>query len=225
MRNPFALVMLVAAVALGAHVASAQTLEDRLRDQLRATVQQVQQLQDQQATFQAQMAAITQERDALKAQLAAAKAQKSHTNEDRGQVQALTAQVAQYKEAASQAAATATQAQADHDKLTAGLAGAQNLLGACQTKNGQLLKVGTEILDAYQNFDFGDALGANEPFIGTKRVELENLAQDFGDQLHDGKFDPRAVHPATQPAAQSSTQTSAQPPTPPSAQPSQESHK
>ncbi len=204
MRNRYALVFVpLIAAMLNVHAASAQTIEDRLRDQLRATVQQLHQLQDDQASLQAQKAAAEQERDALKAQLAAAKAQIGHGGADRGQVQALAAQVSKYKDAASQATGTAAQAQADHDKLAVGLTTAQTLLGACETKNGQLLSVGMEILAAYQKFDFGEALGANEPFIGTKRVELENLAQDFGDRLYDGKFDPQTVRPTTEPSPNS----------------------
>jgi chromosome segregation ATPase len=201
-RSTLLLVSLVTAM-LNAHVASAQTIEDRLRDQLRATVQQLHQLQDDQASLQAQKMVAEQERDALKAQLAAAKAQLGHGGADRGQVQALAAQVSKYKDAASQATGTAEQAQADHDKLASGLTNAQTLLGACETKNGQLLNVGMEILTAYQKFDIGAALGANEPFIGTKRVELENLAQDFGDRLYDGKFDPQTVRPTTEPSPNS----------------------
>lgn len=204
MRNRYVLILLsIAAVVLHINVASAQTIEDRLRDQLRATVQQLHQLQDDQASLQAQKIAAEQERDALKAQLAAAKAQNGHGGQDRGQVQALAAQVSKYKDAYSQATGTAAQAQADHDKLASGLANAQTLLGACETKNGQLLNVGMEILAAYERFDFGEALGANEPFIGSKRVELENLAQDFGDRLYDGKFDPHTVRPTTEPSPNS----------------------
>jgi chromosome segregation ATPase len=201
MRNRHAifLVSLIVA-ALNVHAASAQTIEDRLRNQLRATVQQLHQLQNDQASLQAQKAAAEQERDALKAQLAAAKTQLSHGGQDRGQVQALAAEVSKYKDAYSQATGTAAQAQADHDKLATGLASAQTLLGACETKNGQLLIVGNEILAAYQKFDFGEALGANEPFVGIERVKLENLAQDFGDRLYDGKFDPRTVRPTTEPS-------------------------
>jgi chromosome segregation ATPase len=212
MRNRYTLLFaLVLAATFNAHAVLAQTIEDRLRDQLRVTMQQLHQLQDDQASLQAQKVAAEQERDALKVQLAAAKAQQGHGGVDRGQVQALAAQVSKYKDAASQASGTAAQAQADHDKLTAELANAQLVLGACETKNGQLLNVGMDILKAYEKFDFGEAMGADEPFIGIKRVELENLAQDFGDRLYDGKFNPQTVRPTTQPS--------------PATQPSQDSHK
>jgi len=179
--------------------ATAQSMEDKLREQLRATVAQLRQIQDDQAALQAQKVAAEQERDALKAQLAAAKAQLAHVPKITAPSPGLEAEIAKYKDAYAQATGSAQQAQAGHDKMQADLAASQNLLNVCETKNTALVKVGDEILDAYQNFDFGDALGANEPFIGLKRVELENLAQDYGDRLYDGKFDPHAVHP---PAAQ-----------------------
>jgi len=178
--------------------ACAQSLEDKLRDQLRSTLNQLHELQDLQASLQAQKAAAVQERGALKAQLAKAQAQVAHAGESaaaKAQAQALAGEVAQYKTAAEQANGTAQAAQADRDKLQTTLADAQKQLGICADKNGRLLKLGNEILDAYQKFDVGEAIAANEPFISIERVELENMAQDFDDRLHQGKFDPHAKQP------------------------------
>ena len=185
-------------MALAALPAGAQTLEDKLRDQLRATMNQLHQVQDDQAALQAQKAAAEQERDSLKAQLAAAKAALAHARpqRDTGATQALEAEVTQYKSAVADVTTKAQQAQADHDKIQAQLADVQKQIGACQDKNTALLKLGKDVLDAYEQFDIGDAVGANEPFIGLKRVELENLAQGFGDRLYDGKYDPAHVPPA-----------------------------
>lgn len=172
----------------------AQSLEDRLRDQLRSTLNELHQVQDQQTALEAAKAAAEQERDALKAQLTAAKSQLAHAGQGTMNSRALEIEITKYKDAYAQAAGNAQQAQADHDKLQAGLADSQKQLGLCVDKNTALLKLGKEILAAYEDFDIGDAVGANEPFIGVKRVELENIAQGFGDRLHNGKFDPRATH-------------------------------
>jgi len=175
--------------------ASAQSLEDRLRDQLRSTLNELHELQDQQASLQAQKAAAEHQRDALKAELAKAQAQLARANESAGakaQVQALAGELAHYKAATQQANGTAQAAQADRDKLQALVADAQRKLGTCEGKNAKLLKLGNEILDAYQQFDVGEAIAANEPFISIHRVELENMAQDFDDRLHDNRFDPNA---------------------------------
>jgi DNA repair exonuclease SbcCD ATPase subunit len=183
----------IVAVPLIAGLASAQTLEDRMREQLQSTMTQLHQLQDDQASLQAGKAAAEKERDSLKAELAATKAQLAKAAKQSDKSPELEAQMAKFKDAYMQAAGSAKQSQAERDKLQAAFGGAQTLLTACETKNAQLLTVGRQILDSYARFDFGDAFGANEPFIGTKRVELENLAQDYGDKLYDGKFDPRAV--------------------------------
>ncbi len=190
--KPATLAVLLATGLIAALPVRAQSLEDKLRDQLRATVNQLHQAQDDEASMQAQKTAAEQERDQLKAQLAAAKAELAHAqhNTNTGATQALEAEVEQYKSASAQAATSVQQAQADRDKLQAQLADAQKKIGACEEKNAALLKLGKDVLDAYEQFDIGDAIGANEPFIGIKRVELENLAQGFDDRLHDGKYDP-----------------------------------
>jgi len=62
-----------------------------------------------------------------------------------------------------------------------------------KTKNAELYKLGREILLRYEKFGLGEALGAKEPFVGTKRVQLETYIQDFQDKLTDQKFKP-ATH-------------------------------
>jgi chromosome segregation ATPase len=195
---PFACIAVLLPL-LASSPASAQSLEDRLRDQLRSTLNELHALQDQQASLQAQKTTAEQERDALKAQLARTEAQLAHAGASaatKAQTQALANEVAQYKTAAEQASGTAQQAQADRDKLQTALADAQKQVGICVEKNTRLLKLGNEILDAYQQFDVGEAIAANEPFVSIHRVELENMVQDFDDRLHEGKFDPHAKQPS-----------------------------
>ncbi|HEY5237622.1 MAG TPA: hypothetical protein VIJ62_04515 [Rhizomicrobium sp.] len=188
------LFLLAVFVSLNAGAAAAQTMEDRLREQLQSVTTQMHQMQDDQANLQAAKAAAEKERDSLKVELASAKAQLAIASKQSDQSPELAAEMAKVRDAYMQAADSAKQSQAERDKAQTALTGSQALLTECERKNGVLLHVGNEILDSYSRFDFGDALGANEPFIGTKRVELENLAQDFGDRLYDGEFDPRAVH-------------------------------
>jgi colicin import membrane protein len=198
------LFFLVVFVSLYAGAAAAQTMEDRLRQQLQSVTTQMRQMQDDQANLQAAKDTAEKERDSLKAELASAKAQLAKASKQPDQSPELAAEMAKVKDAYTQAADSAKQSQAERDKAQTALIGSQTLLTECERENGVLLRVGNEILDSYSRFDFGDALGANEPFIGNKRVELENLAQDFGDRLYDGKFDPRTVHaPPPAPASAS----------------------
>lgn len=185
-----------ALTALCTAPAHAQSLEDRLRDQLRTTLNELHDAQDQQAQLQAQKAAAEKERDDLKAQLAAAKAQLAHATHNTAETGALQAEIAKYKDASTQATASAQQTASERDQLKTDLSGSQKLLGICEDKNTALLKTGRSILNSYEQYDFSDAIGANEPFIAIKRVELENIAQDFDDQLHAGRFDPHGKLPS-----------------------------
>jgi predicted nucleic acid-binding Zn-ribbon protein len=59
-----------------------------------------------------------------------------------------------------------------------------------QVKNAAMYKIGTEILTRYEKFGLGEALTAREPFVGTTRVKLETLVQDYSDNLADQKIKP-----------------------------------
>jgi chromosome segregation ATPase len=177
-------------------MAAAQSSDDALRERLRQVTLQLRQVQDDQATLQAQKAAAEHDRDEAKKQLAAAQAELAHTKHEGSRVAAVQQDLAKTKDALAQATTTAQQSGSERDKLQANVASARTLLTACESKNAELLKIGREILDAYSKFDFADALGANEPFLQLHRVELENQAQDFEDRIENGKYDPRSIRPA-----------------------------
>lgn len=55
-----------------------------------------------------------------------------------------------------------------------------------ERRNLELYQTGKEILDRYENFAFGKALLAREPFTGLAKVKLEEQVQDYKDKLTDG---------------------------------------
>ena len=57
-------------------------------------------------------------------------------------------------------------------------------------KNLALFKLGSDILKRLEDFSYGTALAAREPFIGTTRVKLENEVQGYQDRLLDPKLKP-----------------------------------
>jgi len=59
----------------------------------------------------------------------------------------------------------------------------QRVVADRETKNLELFKTGNEILERYEKFSLGDALGAKEPFIGITRVKLQEFVQDYKDKL------------------------------------------
>ncbi len=52
-----------------------------------------------------------------------------------------------------------------------------------ETKNIALFNTAIEILDRFESYSLGKAIGAREPFIGKSRVKVENLVQGYKDQI------------------------------------------
>src|SRR5262249_32556030 len=65
-------------------------------------------------------------------------------------------------------------------------------LQTCTAKNVQLYKVGHDILDAYEHIDLGTFMKARQPFAQSARVKYDEIAQQYGDQLYEGRSDPNA---------------------------------
>jgi chromosome segregation ATPase len=193
--------------------------EQQLRDQLRSIVLQLRALQDAQAAQAAQQQqgggdadAMKKELDATKAKLRAARAssrklqalqaQADHDKAAAAQsaqaLQQTQAELAQYKDGFAQASAQARSAGAERDKLKTELARTSATLSACQARNVELVKVSRELVRAYEHVDLGDVMRVREPFLGLKRVELENLAQGYDDRIHNAKCDANAGAPTAQ---------------------------
>lgn len=206
-RTLIALALLAIAPATVAQTAS---LESRLRDQLRETRQQLQDLQSQQAQWAAEKASLEKERDAARQSAEAAQASAKRpagTSPEAGRALAVERQRREAAEAslqrgqadmASSAAALHT-AQADRDRLARDLDRAKGQVDACTARNVQMYRVGQEVIAAYENIDTGDILASRQPFAARARVKLENAAQSFGDRLYEQRFDPRAGQASASP--------------------------
>jgi chromosome segregation ATPase len=57
-----------------------------------------------------------------------------------------------------------------------------------ERKNINLYNTALEILDRLENYSLGKALGAREPFIGTQRVKVENMVQEYKDKIIDNRI-------------------------------------
>jgi len=76
---------------------------------------------------------------------------------------------------------------------------AERKLAERERQNLELYETGSEILERLKNFGLGTALTAREPFVGSTRVRLQTLVQDYADRLHDSKHNPFAGKEASQP--------------------------
>ncbi len=202
-----------------------QSMEERLRAQLRVTTSQLQQVQNELAVLKAGVApaapaatAPVPEVAELKKALARAEAQLHAERQGRTQAadesQQLRAQaqttadkanalVAQFRNAYDELLKMARASEAERQRLVAETATQRTVVAQCEAKNTQLYAVGQEILHAYETVDLGSVLLSRQPFAAQSRVKYEQVAQQYGDKLYEGRFDARSV---TAPPAASTEQ-------------------
>ena len=212
-----------AAALLWPACASAQqdnSVEGRLREALRRTTVELRALQDGQAGLQAKLDQATQQRDQLQKQVDALNAKlaqppppdpelpKLREQIDALQQQnaALQAALQKVQRAYQDAAALARTKSAEANDLGQKLQLSEAKLKIATTANGKLISEANDILHLYRTQDFRSLLlGSYEPLLGFKRVELENMVQDYEDHILAQKYYGNAALPnaatPTQPSA------------------------
>lgn len=208
-RNPLIHGALVAMILAGGGARAADSEADQLREQLRSTVLQLRQLQDQQAA--PAQAPATPAADDTARKLAAANARLRAARRDAARAAGLQADLekARADNAALAAAAGVDAAElervktayaaseeaaralsAERDTVKARLATMTSVATACQVKNDRLAAFGESMLTAYRRLTLVQSLAAREPLLGLKRVEFENIAQDREDASRAARCDP-----------------------------------
>lgn len=223
--KPLAL-SLLAAWSCGAALAQqpAQSMEERLRAQLRITTSQLQQAQNELAVLKAgaapaqpaAAAVAAPETAELKKALARAEAQLQAERQGRAQavdesqqlrIQAQTTVdkantlVAQFRNAYDELLKMARASDAERQRLLAESTLQRTAVAQCEAKNSQLYSVGQEVLRAYETVDLGSVLLSRQPFAAQSRVKFEQIAQQYGDKLYEGRFDVRSVQSVATPGA------------------------
>jgi len=165
--------------------------QSRLRATLRQVTIQMRDLEDQNATLSAKQAEMDRERQSITEKL---QADEKELATLRGQVQsgkdmidrAQAAQAedrAKWEAAYKDAADKARTRDADAKNLADATVKLREQLRAAEDKNEALYKLGQELLDLYDNKGLFTVLGGSEPVTKLKRVEYENLMQDYQDKL------------------------------------------
>jgi chromosome segregation ATPase len=195
------LLLLGLGITLGA---SAETMEERLRTQLRSTTQQLQTLQSEQAqSTVARQAAQTQLSEAqaqikqLTGELAKARSQNEQLGAQQDAVRssaqahiaASSEQTTKFKQAYEELLGRARGIEAARASLEANLTSRDSEVQQCVAKNQQMYGIAKEILDAYENIEVTDVLKIRQPFASGARVKFEELAQSYGDALYQTQFD------------------------------------
>lgn len=207
-RLPVLLLMLLAGAAQ-AQGQKGQSMEERLRAELRNVTAQLQQTRGElemlkakgtPAATAAPVAAPAS--DGLKKELARSQSQlaqeraqreKLAAEQQRGAAaaQEAAASLAQLRQASEQLAATGKQLAAERARLDGEVTAQRGALARCESKNAQLYATGQDILQAYESLNVLDVMKARQPFAAQSRVKLEQIAQQYGDQLYQGRFDAR----------------------------------
>ena len=218
-RLPVLLLMLLAGGAAQAQGQKGQSMEERLRAELRNVTAQLQQTRGELDVLKAKgapaakavPAAAAPASDGLKKELARSQSQlaqeraqreKLAAEQQRGAAaaQEATASLAQYRQASEQLAATGKQIEAERARLDGEVASQRGALARCESKNAQLYAAGQDILQAYEGLDVLGVMQARQPFAAQSRVKLEQIAQQYGDQLYQGRFDARQTETPAAPA-------------------------
>jgi chromosome segregation ATPase len=197
MRHLAIVIFVALAVGLPA-VAHAQSETDRLREALRSVTTQLRASEDQRAALQAKQAEGERERDRLQKQSDAFKAQLKDAEQANQQAvdefnQRLAerdATLEKWKSAYEEAANVARAKDAERAKFEGEATAFKASTKACEAKNLQLFKASDEMLTKFKTMNLGEFLAAHEPMVGIKRVELQNLLQDYRDKILDQKVKP-----------------------------------
>lgn len=200
-RPHLVVVALLAALSVQA---SAETMEERLRAQLRSTTQQLQALQSEQARAAAarqandgQLSAAQAQIKQLTAQLAQASSQNTQLAAQQGalqqhaqaQVQASAEQVNTFKQAYQELLVLAKAKETERASLAAQLTVRDDQVQRCVAQNQKMYGVARQILDAYEHIDVAQVLKMRQPFASTARVKFEEVAQGMGDELYKTQFE------------------------------------
>jgi len=205
--------LLLCLTLLGVEVASANDPASREREMLRRAQRQMQDVQAQLATLQQDKAKLEQEhaqatrnaasnRDRLRREQRALSTEKAAHESTRAQLEQGARELASQRErlAATQTTLGETQAAlADREaKLARAEAEIRQLqtlktrqereITLCEGKNVTLYQTGRELMTRFEQKTCGEILAHKEPFFGFKRVEIENLLEEYRDKLDEQRL-------------------------------------
>jgi hypothetical protein len=188
---------LAVAAVLTAAGARAQSETDRLREALRGLTAQARALEDQRAVLLAKQVESDRERerlrrenDALKKQIKESEqAYRQAVDEFNQRLEERNETLEKWKGAYAEAADVARTKDAERAKFEAEANSFKASSKACAVRNMALVKVSNEILQRYDDVTIGDILVAREPLTGIRRVEIQNMLQDYRDKVLEQKIE------------------------------------
>jgi chromosome segregation ATPase len=192
MRNPIiGLILGMIAVLAPIGGAQAQSETDRLREALRTATAQSRSLEDQRTALQAKLTDAERERTALRADIKRIEKQQRDAIEDFNKRLAERDETLdKWKVAYEEAANVARAKDAERAKFEGEATAFKASTKSCLAKNAAFYKAGRELLQQYRSLTIGDAIAGREPVLAFKRVEVQNLLQDYHDKMLEQKAVP-----------------------------------
>jgi chromosome segregation ATPase len=171
------------------------------RQMLRRMQQQLNEMQQQKSTLDQEKAALEEtlknagkETESHKKSAASAAAKASRLEKDIEAASREKAELsAQLKEAQKQnqeLALQRKQLEQDLKVKSASLAKEGEQRNLCETNNGELYRIGRELVDWYTSKGPLSAILEAEPFTGVKSVEMENLLENYREKLETQRLEP-----------------------------------
>ncbi|NWG87714.1 MAG: hypothetical protein HXY26_09465 [Hydrogenophilaceae bacterium] len=200
MDNRFGwLALLVVASLAAGSPALAGSGKDREREAVRRVQQQMQQMQGQLSTLEQEKASLTEnlaesEKAAKAAQGKAGRLDRE-LKQERERREALEKELAATKEqldktqtSLDETSRTLATTEAEKKRLEAIKALREKEIALCEDKNKTLYQLGRDLMARFEQKSCGEILAQKEPFSGLKRVDIENLLEEYRDKLDEQKI-------------------------------------
>lgn len=205
MRPGLARCLLPLLAAVPMLVAAEGALDTRLRDQLRQTILELRQLQDENARLKSQLnaaparpAADPEAEQRLRRAVVEAGRLSTQGALLAQELDSAKAQIAELNRRLDSASAEGRAAQGRERQIGAELAAQRASSASCESHNAELVALGRELVDRYHARGFTDVLLDREPLTGVHRIRFETLVQTYESRLREQRVTPPpAPNPAT----------------------------
>jgi ABC-type transporter Mla subunit MlaD len=148
------------------------------------------------ARAQRMLRQMSQERDALQAENTKFKSEIEELNRKLGSLKKSSeATLAKSREGNAvlsenlqKTAQNLRQTDAENTQLQATVVDQAQLIESCEAKNAKMVQINRELLEHYEKKGFFDAMLQREPLTQLKRVEIENITQEYQDEIDRQEF-------------------------------------
>lgn len=172
-------VILIASVVATAGVSAGETEDQKIVARVQRMLRQVSQerdsLQSENTRLKGEVDDLTKKLGGLKKTSDAALSKSRESNATLGENLQQTVQ-------------NLRKTESDKNQLQETVVGQAQQIDSCESKNIELVQANRELIDHYEKKGIFDALLQHEPVTQLKRVEIENIAQEYQDRIDQLEF-------------------------------------